>query len=71
MNEWLIFSLVLLGIWSIMYILLPIYRKRMLLVGGLTAPFGLTEPLFVPEYWSQHPIRSSLRSHHSIFLSEK
>ncbi len=52
MNEWLVFSLILLGIWGVLYTLKPAYRKRMLWVSALTAPFGLTEPLFVPEYWN-------------------
>lgn len=52
MNEWLAFTLILLGIWLVLYLLMPSYRKRMLWVSTLTAPFGLTEPLFVPEYWT-------------------
>ncbi|MBR9691574.1 hypothetical protein GOV06_02210 [Candidatus Woesearchaeota archaeon] len=52
MHEWLIFSLILLGIWFIIYLARPLLRKEILWVSILTAPFGLTEPLFVPEYWS-------------------
>lgn len=52
MNEWLAFSLILLGIWLAIYIFKPALRRRMLWVSALTAPFGLTEPIFVPEYWS-------------------
>ncbi len=52
MNEWLIFSLLLLGVWFTVYIAKPLLRKEMLLVSIFTSPFGLTEPLFVPEYWS-------------------
>ncbi len=51
-NEWLVFSLILLGIWFIIFILKKDIRKEMFLVSLFTMPFGLTEPLFVPEYWS-------------------
>lgn len=52
MNEWLAFSLILLGLWFAIYILRPVLRRRMLRVSLATMPFGLTEPLFVPEYWN-------------------
>jgi len=52
MNPWLIFSLVFLIIWFFIYILISKSRKEMLLTSIFTAPFGLTEPIFVPEYWS-------------------
>ncbi|MFH1668987.1 MAG: lycopene cyclase domain-containing protein [Candidatus Woesearchaeota archaeon] len=52
MHEWLTFSAILLGIWFILYIAKPILRKEMFWVSLFTMPFGLTEPLFVPEYWS-------------------
>ena len=51
-NEWLIFSLILLGIWIVIFVFRKSIRKEMFLVSLLTMPFGLTEPLFVPEYWS-------------------
>src|SRR3989338_1807640 len=50
-NEWLIFSLIIFVIWIIIFILIR-SKKEMLIVSALTMPFGLTEPLFVPEYWS-------------------
>src|SRR3989344_3479519 len=50
-NEWLIFSLILFVIWIIIFIFNK-SRKEMLIVSALTMPFGLTEPFFVPEYWS-------------------
>ena len=52
MNEWLILSLGLLGIWIVLFIARPILRREMLWVSVLTMPLGLTEPLFVPEYWN-------------------
>ncbi|MDP2925507.1 MAG: lycopene cyclase domain-containing protein [Nanoarchaeota archaeon] len=52
MNPWLAFSLILFGIWLVLFILRKENRKEMLWVSILTAPFGLTEPLFVPEYWN-------------------
>lgn len=38
--------------WILLYILNPKLRKTMWQVSLATAPFGLTEPLFVPEYWN-------------------
>ena len=52
MYEWLIFSLILLGIWLVVFIIKPLARKEMFWVSLFTMPFGLTEPLFVPEYWN-------------------
>lgn len=52
MNEWLIFSLILLGIWLVIFIARSQVRTEMFRVSLFTMPFGLTEPLFVPEYWS-------------------
>jgi len=51
-NEWLIFSLILMGIWIIIFIFRKSIRKEMFWVSLLTMPFGLTEPFFVPEYWN-------------------
>lgn len=52
MNPWLFGSLVMLGIWLLIYAAIPRVREEMLRMGLFTAPFGLTESLFVPEYWS-------------------
>lgn len=49
---WLIWSAAFLLAFLIVYILSPQQRSTMLLAGAATAPFGLTEPLFVPEYWN-------------------
>lgn len=49
---WFIWSLIILVIWGIIYIAKPGYRQVMLKMSLITMPFGLTEPLFVPEYWS-------------------
>lgn len=48
---YLIWSLLLLGIWGIVYAIRPALRRRMWLASLCTAPLGLSEPLFVPEYW--------------------
>lgn len=48
---YLTWSLILLGIWALIYAARPALRRRMWLAGLCTAPLGLTEPLFVPEYW--------------------
>ena len=52
MNAWLISSLMLLGIWFVIFIAKPLVRKEMFWVSLFTMPFGLIEPLFVPEYWN-------------------
>jgi hypothetical protein len=52
MNEWLVFSLILLGIWFLIFIFRKGLRNEMFLVSLFTMPFGLTEPFFVPEYWN-------------------
>ena len=52
MLEWLVFSLIFLAIWLIIFFLNKKSRKEMFLVSLFTMPFGLTEPLFVPEYWN-------------------
>lgn len=52
LNEWLIFSLILFGIWLIIFIFNKRSKKEMFYVSLFTMPFGLTEPLFVPEYWN-------------------
>ncbi len=49
---WLIWSSAFLLPWAVVYGLFPQYRKAMLWTSLFTMPFGLTEPLFVPEYWS-------------------
>src|SRR3989344_896252 len=51
---WFIWSLILLAIWLVVYISLRVRDKRreMLVVSAWTSLLGLTEPLFVPEYWN-------------------
>lgn len=51
-NPWLMFSLILLGVWFVVWLAKPILREEILWTSLLTMPFGLTEPLFVPEYWN-------------------
>ena len=48
---WFIWSLIILALWAIIYLLRKESRKEMLKMSLITMPFGLTEPLFVPEYW--------------------
>lgn len=48
---WLVWSLLILGLWTVIYLLKKDSRKIMLPVSLGTMLFGLTEPLFVPEYW--------------------
>lgn len=51
---WLIWSLILLVVWGVVYVSLRSKesRKEMLVVSLWTSLFGLTEPIFVPEYWN-------------------
>jgi len=48
---WLIWSAAFLTPWAVLFAARPILRSRMLWASVLTAPLGLTEPLFVPAYW--------------------
>ncbi|NOY05682.1 MAG: hypothetical protein GXO82_03470 [Chlorobi bacterium] len=50
---WFTWSMGFIAIWLIVFAFYRKARKRMLWASLLTMPFGLTEPLFVPEYW--HP----------------
>src|SRR3989344_9086558 len=51
---WLFWSLVLVGVWLVVYFLLGTKEKRreMFIVSLWTSLLGFTEPLFVPEYWA-------------------
>lgn len=49
---WLAWSIALLIPWLAAYVAFPRQRKIILWTSLLTMPFGLTEPLFVPAYWS-------------------
>lgn len=49
---WLTWSNAFLLPWAAVYIGFPRHRRAMLWASLFTMPFGLTEPLFVPEYWS-------------------
>lgn len=51
---WLILSLMLLFVWLVIFSFLKSVesRKEMLIVSSWTSLLGLTEPLFVPEYWN-------------------
>jgi len=49
---WLIWSVGFLCPWAVLYIAVPEHRTVMWKTSLFMAPFGLTEPLFVPEYWN-------------------
>lgn len=51
---WFIWSLISVGIWLAIYLSLDTREKKkeMLIVSLWTSLLGLTEPIFVPEYWS-------------------
>jgi hypothetical protein len=50
---WLLWSLILLGIWIVVFFLIKSrdLRKQMVVISFCTSLLGLTEPIFVPEYW--------------------
>lgn len=49
---WLIWSLGFLLVWLLLFLFRKDLRKEMWWVSLGTMPLGLTEPLFVPEYWN-------------------
>ncbi len=49
---WLLWSLIILGVWGLIFWRNPAYRSAMWKISWITMLFGFTEPLFVPEYWS-------------------
>ena len=50
---WLVWASAFLIPWAALFVARVELRRPMLWASVLTAPFGLTEPLFVPAYW--HP----------------
>ncbi|MBX3173517.1 MAG: hypothetical protein KF709_03850 [Gemmatimonadaceae bacterium] len=48
---WFSWSVAFLVPWALLYWRFPAHRRAMWRSSLLTTPFGLTEPLFVPEYW--------------------
>ncbi|MCL4214098.1 MAG: hypothetical protein KJZ74_09295 [Gemmatimonadales bacterium] len=48
---WLVWSLAFLVPWLVLFVRYPVHRRAMWWASLFTAPFGLTEPIFVPEYW--------------------
>ncbi|MEO8479828.1 MAG: lycopene cyclase domain-containing protein [Gemmatimonadota bacterium] len=49
---WLVWSTAFLVPWILLYGRFPAHRAPMRWASLFTMPFGLTEPLFVPEYWA-------------------
>lgn len=49
---WLLWSSAFLLPWLLLFLAFPRHRRQMWWASLLMAPFGLTEPLFVPEYWN-------------------
>ncbi|GBD92500.1 hypothetical protein BMS3Abin05_00072 [bacterium BMS3Abin05] len=49
---WFVWSLGLILVWLVVFVFYRQGRRRMLWASLLTAPFGLTEPIFVPAYWN-------------------
>lgn len=49
---WLLWSSAFLVPWALVYAMAPAFRSRMLRVSLATSLLGLTEPIFVPEYWN-------------------
>jgi len=49
---WLAWATAFLVPWVLLWLVFPRHRRAMVWASVFTTPFGLTEPLFVPEYWS-------------------
>ena len=49
---WLSWATIFLVPWLVLYATFPTHRRAMWWASVFTMPFGLTEPLFVPEYWN-------------------
>jgi len=49
---WLIWSVAFLIPWTVLYFVKPGFRREMLRVSLATSLLGLSEPIFVPEYWN-------------------
>jgi hypothetical protein len=49
---WLFWASAFLVPWVALWTLFPTHRRTMLWASIFTMPLGLTEPLFVPEYWA-------------------
>ncbi len=51
---WFFWSLLLLGIWGVIFLLLRNKegKRKMFVVSAWTSLLGLTEPIFVPAYWN-------------------
>lgn len=49
---WLAWSSALLLPWAALYVATPQLRSVMLRSSAVTMLFGITEPIFVPEYWN-------------------
>ena len=49
---WLAWSIAFLCPWLLLFLFTPALRREMLLVSAATSLLGLTEPIFVPEYWN-------------------
>ncbi len=49
---WLVWASAVLVPWTVLFAAFPRQRKAMMWASLFTAPFGLTEPIFVPRYWN-------------------
>ncbi|MEX2650310.1 MAG: lycopene cyclase domain-containing protein [Alphaproteobacteria bacterium] len=49
---WLVWSSAFLVPWAVAFLALPAHRTKLMWTSLFTAPFGLTEPIFVPTYWN-------------------
>jgi Lycopene cyclase len=49
---WFFWASAFLVPWTLLYIARPAMRRQMIEVSAATSLLGLTEPLFVPEYWN-------------------
>jgi len=59
---WFVWSTAFLLPWTALYFFFEAHRRAMLWTSLFTMPFGLSEPLFVPEYWSPPSLFDLARS---------
>lgn len=61
MKSFLVLSLILFVVWIVLYSLKKDLRKEMWWSSLVILPIGLTEPLFVPSYWSPDVLLESIK----------
>ncbi len=56
MYSYFIVTLILMGIWGLLFVSLVRHRRELVVAGILSVPLGFGEILFVPEYWQPNTL---------------